>query len=86
MQRKSKSFFAATAYKRRNHVYTHSDLDNVFSIGKNFIHIHIEDDDNASQVFVNKFLRSVFKDSIIGISSSNKNSDPLFDSLNFVLI
>ena len=84
VKRKSKEFFLGTKYLERNNVYSHAKQDCVFSINKNFIHIHVPNDSKIQEL-ANQYLVNVFNDSIIGVEKTCKCS-PILNDLNYVLI
>ena len=86
VKRKSKKFFQETDYIHRNGVFVHPDVDSVFALKKNTIHIRMPDSDKTSQDFASQYLQSVFGTNMIGISGLNEENATNFNSVNFVSI
>ena len=75
VKRKSKQFFSTTEYIERNYVFTHPKQDSVFFLQKNTLHIRIPSDDSFMDL-ADKYLKSVFGDSSIGVSVSYSTGHP----------
>ncbi len=86
VKRKSIRFFSKTAYIFRNNVFIHPELDSVFSLNKNRIHIHIPDDNHMLQNITRDYLSTIFGDTAIGLRGLNEEHSKMFESLNYFKI
>ena len=85
VKKKSKDYFAGKDYLFKNGVFMHMNLDNVFMIDKNRIHIHVPES-IESQVLVNHYLKTIFNDNMIGIEQPVQPGDIALKSVKHVVI
>ena len=83
---KSKRYFSETDYCHRNGVFMHTEKDSFVSLDKNTIHIRVSIDDSASQEIVNDYLKTLFRNKIVGIRGTSENNNTVLKSLNYVEI
>jgi len=86
VKKKSKVFFYQTGYVHRNNVFVHPEIDSVFALNRNTIHISIPDNDNTTQKLANSFLKSVFGHTRIGVCGASKQISRVVSALNYITV
>ena len=86
VKHRSRRYFKNTEYIARNNVYSHISADSTYHLKKRIIDITIEKADTNTLDFVFRYLKYVFRNANIGLTSSDASCFDYFDGLNYTKI